>query len=350
MNKSLKGVAIAAAAMITAGLLLAGVGWMAGGNQPIHIDKKGIHVGERGNPQLGGDLEEFSQDLESFESISVDLDCYDVDLAPGDKFAVHGAYLIDEGKPEIGIVNGRLEIKNKRLRMLNIDLDLPGLLFDDNQPNITITYPKDMELKDVVIRCDASDLSFENVTAGKAEFDLDFGNLNLSGITADEITATMDSGSCTMENIKAAGTLSINNNFGKTTLSDAEAKILKVDSDSGDVSLSAVAFEKGEFKLNFGKLTAKEIKSGGLKVESDSGEVNLNGKLTGVTDISSDMGAVRVSPGGPRDHFNYELNADLGSVTIGGDKISGSAASSNPDAENSLKISTDMGEIHVEFD
>jgi hypothetical protein len=36
------------------------------------------------------------------------------------------------------------------------------------------------------------------------------------------------------------------------------------------------------------------------------------------------MGAVTVEPGAPKDQFNYELNADMGSVSVGGDNVQGS--------------------------
>jgi hypothetical protein len=88
----------------------------------------------------------------------------------------------------------------------------------------------------------------------------------------------------------------------------------------------------------------------GLKVDSNSGEVVLKGKLFGMTDISSDMGAVTVNPGAPKDQFNYELNADMGSVSVGGDDHSGNVVMNNGLAPNTLKIKTDMGSIKVNFD
>ena len=85
-------------------------------------------------------------------------------------------------------------VKDRTHKGININIDLPGLAFNNNQPTIKIYYPENTKLKDVVIRCDASDLDFENLTAEKAEFDLDFGKLELSDITANHITVTMDSG------------------------------------------------------------------------------------------------------------------------------------------------------------
>ncbi len=350
MNKSLKGIAITAAALVVVGLLLTGIGFMLGGNQPIWLDRNGIHFGERnGEKAAGGDLVSFTQDIEGFSSINVDLDFYDVDLVPGDKFEIQGAYFREEGKPEIKVENGTLTVKDNGRKGIKISIDLPGLFTYGNHPNIRIFYPEKTDFQSVVIHCDSADLKFENLTAEKADFKLDLGKLELSGITANNVMVSMDSGDCSIKGVKAAEQLTVTNNLGKIVLENAETKTLKLDADSGDVTLADTTFESGDLSVNLGKLTARGILSKGLKVRADSGDINIEGKLSGVTDLKNDMGAVTVSPGGPKDQFSYELNADLGSVTVDGKNTAGSVAFSTPSSEHILKISTDMGAINVNF-
>jgi DUF4097 and DUF4098 domain-containing protein YvlB len=348
MNKSLKGVAIVAAAMVTVGILLIGIGWMAGGNQPIYLDQKGIHVGARADSDHGK-MESFTKDISSFSSIDVDLDYYDVDLVPSDKFAVDGTYYSKDGKPDIKVENGTLTIRDKEHGRINIDIDLPGLFTFNNQPRIKIYYPKDTKLTNLVLKCDTSDLSYENlIVTDKADFKLDFGSLNINGLTAKNIKITMDSGSCTLKTIKADD-LNIGNNLGKTTVDGANLKTLKINADSGEISLNGVTADRGELYTDMGRIDGKDMATNGLKVESGSGEVALKGKLFGLTDITGDMGAVTVNPGAPKDQFNYELNADMGSVSIGGDNFNGNVAMNNGSAKNTLRIKTDMGSIKVDF-
>jgi hypothetical protein len=348
MNKSLKGVAIAAAAMVTVGILLIGIGWTAGGNQQVYLDQKGIHVGER-NISDYGTLESFSQDVSSFSSIDADLDYYDVDLVPGDKFAVDGTYYSKDGKPDIKVENGILTVKDKEHKMINIDIDIPDLFTFDDQPRVKIYYPKDTKLKDLVLKCDTSDLKYENLAVtGKADFELDFGSLDINGLSAKNIKVSMDSGSCTLKKVKADD-LNVVNNMGKTTLDGADLKTMKIDADSGEISLTGVTADHGELYADMGRIDAKDMATNGLKVKSGSGEVVLRGKLFGLTDITSDMGAVTVNPGAPKDQFNYELNADMGSVSVGGDNFSGNVAMNNGTAKNTKKIKTDMGSIKVNF-
>lgn len=351
MDKTLKGVMIAAAAMVAAGILLAGIGLMAGGMQPVYFDKSGIHVGSNGSGKNGGGrLESFSQEIDSFSSIGVDLNYYDVDLIPSDRFAVDGTFFSEEGMPDIKVENGVLTVQDKNHRMVNINIDLPGLLSTkDNYPAIRIYYPEKTKLKDITIKCDASDLAFENLNAENAEFDLDFGKLDLTNLSAKNVNVAMNSGACTLKKI-TADDLNINNDLGKTTLNDAELKTLKIDANSGEISLSGVTADYGELFADMGKIAGRDLTTNGLKVDSNSGEVNLQGKLFGMTDITSDMGAVTVNPGAQKDQFNYELNAEMGSVSIGGDNINGSLISNSGSAANTLKIKTNMGSIKVNFE
>lgn len=348
MNKSVKGVAITAAAMVTVGILLIGIGWMAGGNKPVYLDQKGIHVGERNRLDYGT-LESFSQGVDRFSSIDADLDYFDVDLIPGDKFAVDGTYYSKDGQPDIKVENDTLTIREKEHKRININIDIPGLFTDNNQPRIKIYYPRDTKLKDLKLKCDSADLGYENLTVtGNADFELDYGNLDINGLTAENIKIAMDSGNCTLKKIKAKD-LNVNNDMGKITLDGADLKTIKIDADSGEVSLTGVTADQGELYADMGRIDAEDIATKGLKVDSNSGEVALKGKLFGLTDIVCDMGSVTINPGAPKDQFNYELNADMGSVTIGGDDFTGNVAMNNGSTKNTLKIKTDMGSIKVNF-
>ena len=83
MNKSVKGIAIVAGAMVLVGLVLAGIGFMAGGNQSIYFDRTGIHLGNEGDSS-GGKVENLTENLNSFSSIRTDLDYYNVELIPSE--------------------------------------------------------------------------------------------------------------------------------------------------------------------------------------------------------------------------------------------------------------------------
>lgn len=347
MNNTLKGVAIAAAAMIGLGIIFTGIGFMTGGNQAVYLDQDGFHTGKS---KSGGNLESFMQNTESFRSIDVDLDYYDVDLIEGDKFYVEGKFFSKEGKPDIKVENGVLTARSKNLGGIKINIDMPGLITDSNKPVLKIYYPKGTEFKDIAIKCDMSDLSYEDLKADTILFSLDSGKLDAEGIRAKDIMISMDSGNCTIRDAAAENKLDVANDMGKITLEGIKAKTLKATANSGDITLTDVKADNAELNLDMGKLSGKGLDTKGITAAADSGDINLQGTLTGVTDITCDMGSVTVSPGGSKEQFNYELNADMGSVSVSGVKASGSVSAISGDAKNTLKISADMGSINVNFD
>jgi hypothetical protein len=137
----------------------------------------------------------------------------------------------EEGKPDVKVENGTLAVKDGGYK-IHVNIDMPGLFTTkENQPAVRIYYPENTKLKDLSIKCDASDLDYKNLTAEKAEFVLDFGKLELDDIAAKSVIVNMNSGDCRMSKI-TADDLTVTNDMGKTTLDGADLKTLKVDANS----------------------------------------------------------------------------------------------------------------------
>jgi hypothetical protein len=351
MSKPLRGITIAAAVMLAAGLLLAGMGYMAGGSfRPVYFDETGLHIagfGKKSESAQSEKMDRFSENLNSFDSIEADLDRYEVDLIPSDKFAIEAEYNKDIGKPEVKVENNTLTIKSRKNKFLNVDIDLFGLTFNRDYQSIKIYYPKDTKWKNLALQVGVSDLDFDGLNAEKLDLNIDYGKLNLSNVNAGAVKVELDSGDCTLKNIQADD-LNVNNDLGKTVIEGAKLKTFEMEADSGDVTITDITSDSSKLNLDLGKLTAKGLFSKGLKVTNDSGDINLQGTLLGTTDVTCDMGKVTISPGGSKDQFNYELNTDMGSATIGGDKVSGSIKSANS-APNTLKVKNSMGDINIVF-
>ncbi|MDF3001139.1 MAG: hypothetical protein K0Q48_1258 [Bacillota bacterium] len=363
MDKTVKGIAITAAAMVAIGLLLAGVGYAAGGNQPISIDKSGVHVGEgwgNGNKGAGhlassGKLESFEEELDHFDSIRTDMNLYPVELIAGDKYAIEGVYDTGYGKPEYTIENGTLVVEERNDSFFSKGIDLSIQIGGSGSESergskigVKIYYPKDSELKDVRIKAAMADMSFDGINADTAEFDNGLGRLELSNISANKIKAFVGSGDCTVSDVKADA-LDVTNNLGKTTLKNVEVRILEAKSQSGDLFLSGITAEQGMLKLNLGKLTAENLNTKGLTVENQSGDVDLGGTLLGDTDITSNLGKVSVSLGATESQYNYDLKTNLGEVMVGDNESSSSMQAKNG-AKNNLKVFASLGDIEVEFE
>jgi hypothetical protein len=343
MDKKWKNVLIGGAVILGIGLVLTAVGWLFGGNQPIHINKGGISVGD--GERRNGQSEVLSEELQGFSSISTDLSCYPVELIPSDRYAIEAVYDTGLGKPEYRIENDTLIVKDKSA--INIGINLSGLINNSDKLVVKIYYPKSAQLKKVVIKEDASDLSFQELNAESAEFYLDLGKLELDAISADNIKVELGSGDCLMTNIQASN-MTVKNNLGETSLETGNLKTLEIDAASGDVTVADVTAESGVFSLDLGKFKAEKLSTNSLNVDNQSGDIELSGKLLGKTEVDCSMGEVTVLPENTKDQYDYELKTNMGTVTVDGNEVSNSTSVTNG-ANNHLKVNAEMGDIKVDF-
>lgn len=357
MDNKIKKLAIAAAAMVAIGLILAGAGYAAGGNRPINIDGTGIHIGEgwrngsgKGNASArSGKQETFEEKLDQFSSIKTDMNLYPVELIAGDQYAIEGVYDTGLGKPEYTVKDGTLIIEARNDTIFNVGMKR-GINFEvgNDKLGVKVYYPKGTELKNVSIKASAAELSFQGITADSAEFNVGLGGLELSDISAKTIKVSLGAGDGLFTGLKADD-LDITNQLGKTTLKKTDAKTLKVKAISGNVILSDVNAERGTLELDLGELSAENLKTQGLTAKNQSGDIILKGMLLGDTDITSSLGTVFVRPGASEDQFNYELKTSLGTVKVG-EKESSSSMKVKNEAKNTIKISASLGDVEVQFD
>ncbi len=343
MDKKWKNILIAGAVILGVGLVLTAVGWLFGGNHPIYIGKDGISVG--GGENRNGQPEVLSEEFEGFSSISTDLSSYPVELIPSDKYAIEAVYDTEIGKPEYKIENDTLIVKDKSA--ISIGFNFSGVINNSDKLVVKIYYPKSAQLKKVVIKGDASDLSFHELNADSAEFYLNLGKLELDAISADNIKVELDCGTCLMTNIQASD-MTVRNNLGETSLEIGKLKTLEIDADSGDVTVADVTVESGVFSLELGKFKAEKLSTGSLIVDNQSGDIELSGKLLGKTEVDCSMGEVNVSLENAKDQYDYELKASLGMVTVDGNEVSNSTSVANG-ANNNLKVNAEVGDIKVDF-
>lgn len=311
MDKAVKTIIIIAAAMIGLGLILAGIGYLAGGNQSINFGNGFIRLGNQGGSPFGGKVEKVSDELDAFQNIDADLGFYDVDLIPSDKYRIECTYDSDYGKPSYKVENDTLiitEEKHNRISINVLGFDLSDM--NDRNVGVKIYYPENAKLGKVKINCDASDLSFENLTVEEATFDIDFGELELQNIVAKNINVDMNSGDCKITNSVA---------------------------------------DQSDINLDFGELVTKNFKTKSMDVKASSGDLELQGTFLGNTDIQCDFGEVTVNTDVPKDQYSYELDVDMGSVYIGGKNASAATSVLGATSSNMLKIQASMGDIRVNF-
>lgn len=212
--------------------------------------------------KFGGEKVTESTLTESYSRIDIDAQALSINIVTGNEnsFEYSGP---KKYTPRITVDDGVATITQKGIR--------PNINNSSNGISLTIT----------VNNTDFTDVNI----------DLDFGEINIDGINADNLQISADCGSVKVKN----------GNYTETT----------VEADLGKVDFKDVSFNKA------------------LDIEADCGSININnpGDLTGADiEANTDLGRVKISAG----DINYtgksykqegsgakiRLNADLGEITI----------------------------------
>jgi len=148
---------------------------------------------------------------------------------------------------------------------------------------------------------------------------------------------------------------------------------LEVESAMGAVKIQGLSARESSLKAGMGTMTAEDFTSGDCDLEIGMGTLELSGSLTGRGSIDCGMGTAILTLAGSRRDFGYTASVGMGSITIGGEELTGGddeeppAASgedlppmdaiagfggeqtSNPSAPNFFEIDCGMGSVEIAF-
>lgn len=107
----------------------------------------------------------------------------------------------------------------------------------------------------------------------------------------------------------------------------------------GDVSL----------KSDLGSIEIWDLKADELEADVDLGSIELAGTVNGDVTASTDMGSIILTLSEDPDDFNYEINTDLGSITVGNQDYSGMDREKIVEngSERKMKLDSSMGSIEI---
>lgn len=132
----------------------------------------------------------------------------------------------------------------------------------------------------------------------------------------------------------------------------AELSCLTVLLDLGDVTLAGLTADTAELDVNLGDVTGEGLTVREyLNVDADLGNVTLYGDLSGAVEIDADLGDVTLGLSRPSSHYNWDLSADMGSITVDGQEHGGFSSSvTGGNGGTILQVDADLGSITVDFD
>lgn len=304
MSKAIKMIAIIAGGLIAVGVFMLSITIILG------VDV--THILDAINHE-----EEFSinqkveENLAEIENITVDVDYQEVILKQGETFHIAYKYDSDYSSLTHEIKNGSLVVMESRKE----GDGLSGNLLDIIKKNqgfgkIVITYPKGTNFRDVRVESDMGKVTADDFSARNLQVDVDLGSIGIKNV---------------------------------------HAQTLQISAAAGDVLISDGSADRAELELDLGSLRAENWETKGLVADLNGGEAMLNGVFLGETDVDCDLGDVKLEIQDLKEKYSYELDVDLGSIQVDGEKIKGGMFL-RENAENKLNISAGAGDITLTFE
>lgn len=132
---------------------------------------------------------------------------------------------------------------------------------------------------------------------------------------------------------------------------DMKLEYISAQLDLGSITLAGLIVDWANLDLNLGDVIGEELTvCSYLCVDADLGAVTLYGDLNGSVEIDADLGDVTLGLSQPADHYCWDLNAALGSVTVDGRHYGGiSSSDTGGSGDTILQVDADLGSIQVDF-
>jgi len=314
--------------IIAIGVCLALGGFAAGGMKSLWLDRGGFHLSSNDR----GSLVQVDEKYTGCTEIVVNVDFLDrVILKEGDDFTVRGQNYERLGGLDVYKDGGKLLVNATREeRWLSIGIDEWQRSWGGVDTFIEITYPKGAKFDYVNANIAASRISASDFECDTLDISNDFGNVELTGITAGRFSVNLSAGDAKIRSV-AADSFRVSNDFGK-------------------IDLGGVAANSLTLRLSAGDVSGENVVAGDLDVTSDFGAIrigNLTLKERGVVIQSS--GEVDISLDMNEDDLSYELSTSAGSVSVDGSKFGSSVINRSAGTSASLRVDSDFGAVKIKF-
>lgn len=206
----------------------------------------------------------FDETLNTFDKISFDVDLSEIEIITGNDY--HISYKCTENViPEYEVKNGTLQITQT-----SKNPHFPKRNGNDNC-EIIITVPRDAALSDITGYCDLGDVELSNLTADNISITCDLGEASLSNVSATSITCDCNLGSCEMDGCDFDN-LTINNDLGSVevngsiSLSDYTMKL--------SASMGGIEVNDKDYRSSYEQIGDKDKT---ITISCDMGSIEIEG-------------------------------------------------------------------------
>jgi len=326
--------------LMVLGLILFTIAFIATqGKIGAYLDTSGIHY----SYAEGSGNQSDAYDLPDFKGIDVTYAGADVTLCASDHYGISYENGTNNKSPKVEVVNDILLITQPS-NAFSINL----FTFNFKSTKIVVYYPKDSDFSKVDLSVTSGNVSISEINADKFDLSVVDGYLELTDIEAETITLSPWSTTVYLNNIKA-DKLTYSNTDGKSVFNHMQImEEFKIDVGSGKVELNDVTAEYLNMKAIDIAIKGTDLVTNGLEGSGFSSTFDLAGDFNGNSNLSNVDGRTNLSLSGSYTDYNYNLKTLDGSISMNGEKQSGSVKDNN-NSENNINIDQTSGKIQIEF-
>ena len=202
--------------------------------------------------------------IDAFEALDVDLSAAELIVQTGDGYGIHyeGSDVL---KPTCSVKGGTLKVESpyvKRSWRNHVKCSL------------TITVPEHTKLTGAV-------------------FDIDAGNVECTGISAENLSIDVNAGNVEVYNA-VYGAADVDVDAGNVTFADCTISSVAADSNMGNVEFGNCTFDRMDATTDMGNVTvqsSRDLSDYSIDMSADLGNISINGQdMTGRYKVDGDEG------------------------------------------------------------
>lgn len=277
---------------------------------------------------------------EGISNLSISSSSDDIEILPSENGEFSFVYYENNQKSyNINQQGNTLEIKQDIIKNIGYIhfMDIGFGRFKSKMPaKLTVYIPEDISFEQFNIEDDYGDVkTYTTISAKNGSFDVDCGNLDISGHNFDELKINLDYGSAIADNITCknlslendngsvnidglkAGNANFDLDYGTLNLSNSSVENnADIQDDHGSVKLNNLSLGKADISLDYGDAAVDGLKCDNIKVENSNGSVKIN-NMTGNSEftVKSDYGDIDVNDSELK---KADIQAQNGDINVSG--------------------------------
>ncbi len=305
MKKGLIITLITFVCLLALGVTLILIGIKNGGSLEFVADYK--------NHKVSKDYErkiiEGEETFDSFSNIDLNMDYSDVKIIEGDKYSIR--YRIYECENLVCKVENDTLIFHQKTKSTVDNFQFSTVWDSEKDDNIyvEITVPKDTKISKLDVVSDYGDLDISIPQVDKTNFDFDYGDLKMAGVTGTNLV--------------------MNVNYGDIFISDSEIDDISIESDYGDYTQTNSTSKKMSIDMDYGDINVSKTRIDSIEIQTNYGDTDIN--LIG-----------------EEADYDFDLKLDYGEIKLSGKEFEEKYKTSNG-KDKTIVIDSDSGDVDISF-